>query len=105
MVIKNISDYPDVVFLLDKDRDVRLLRHNSQYFVSANTKRLFNEVLFGMLNHNTFLDHLEKEYEIDTLLVMLPERLSRFIEEYSVAKILYEEEFYNAFNFSVAYHI
>ena len=104
MDIKRISDYPDIVFLLDKDRDLQLLKHNAQYFVAANTKRLFNEALLGIGDSKTFLKHLELEYEIDSLLVILPEYLSRSIREYAITKIVHEEIVYNAFNFSVAYH-
>ena len=105
MIIKDISAYPDITFILEQDRDIRLLRHNYEYFVTPDTKRRFNEIMLGIGSYNDFLLHLKKEYEVESLLVLMLFRMSEFIKEYSVMNIMYQKKFYRAFNFDVAYHV
>lgn len=104
MIIKDISEYPDVTFLLEEDRDVRLLRHNYQYFVTPDTKRRFNEIMLGIGSYDEFKIHLKKEYDVESLLVLMPFRMSEFIKEYSLMNISYQGKYHRAFNFNVAYH-
>ena len=105
MFMKEISDYPDITFLLEKDRDIRLLRHNYEYFVTPDTKRRFNEIMLGVGSYIDFAQHLEKEYDVESLLVLMPFRMSEYIKEYSLMNIMYQEKYHRAFNFNVAYHI
>ena len=105
MVIKNISDYPDITFLLEEDRDLHLLQHNYKYFVTPDAKRRFNEIMVGIGSYKNFLSYLQEEYEIKSLLVLMPLRMSESIKEYAVANIAHQNNNYRAFNFNVAYHV
>ena len=105
MVIKNISDYPDITFLLEEDRDLHLLQHNYKYFVTPDAKRRFNEIMVGIGSYKNFLSYLQEEYEIKSLLVLMPLRMSESIKEYAVANIAHQNNSYRAFNFNVAYHV
>ena len=104
MFMKEISDYPDITFLLEKDRDIRLLRHNYEYFVTPDTKRRFNEIMLGVGSYIDFAQHLKKEYDVESILVLMPFRMSEYIKEYSLMNIMYQEKYHRAFNFNVAYH-
>ena len=105
MVTKNISDYPDITFLLEEDRDLHLLQHNYEYFVTPDAKRRFNEIMVGVGSYKNFLSYLQEEYDIESLLVLMPLRMSESIKEYAVANIAHQNNSYRAFNFNVAYHV
>lgn len=105
MIIKNISDYPDITFLLEEDRDLHLLQHNYEYFVTPDVKRRFNEIMVGIGSYKNFLSYLKEEYDIESLLVLMPLRMSEGIKEYAVANIDHQNNSYRAFNFNVAYHV
>ena len=105
MITKNISDYPDITFLLEEDRDLHLLQHNYKYFVTPDAKRRFNEIMVGIGSYKNFLSYLQEEYEIKSLLVLMPLRMSESIKEYAVANIAHQNNSYRAFNFNVAYHV
>ena len=103
--MKLISDYPDITFLLEENRDIQLLRHDYKYFVTPNTKRLFNEIMLGIGSYKHFMEHLEKEYDVESLLVLMPFRMCNYIKEYSLMNVMYKEKYHRAFNFNVAYHV
>ena len=105
MITKNISDYPDITFLLEEDRDLHLLQHNYEYFVTPDAKRRFNEIMVGIGSYKNFLSYLQEEYDIESLLVLMPLRMCESIKEYAVANITHQNNSYRAFNFNVAYHV